>query len=66
MKYHNFFLFSAAEEILERSRQLTNIKSGTSEDKEPKVSNLHNWLNCQKLGHQIKKALFNSQLKHLV
>lgn len=61
-----FVPFSAAEEILKVSRQLTNIKSGTSEDKEPIASNLHNLLNCQKLGHQIKKALLNIQLNHLV
>lgn len=61
-----FFPFSAAEEILKMSRQLTNIKSGTSEDKEPIASNLHNLLNCQNLGHQIKKALLNIQLNHLV
>lgn len=66
MKCHNFFPFSAAEEILKGSRKLINIKSRTSEDKEPKVSNLHNWLNCQKLGHQIKKTLLNIQLNYLV
>lgn len=42
IKCHNLLLFRAAKEILKRSRLLTSIKSGTGEDKEPKVSNYYN------------------------